>query len=222
MATPPRDTARNDTILAKTGKTQEEWFAILDAFDCRAKGHKETARYLEAEQGVGAWYAQTITVNYERDRGIREVGQRDGGKFAINVSRTIEVPIATAWEAWADEQVVSKWFTTKAKQDFREGGAYDNGDGDKGIYKRIIPNKRISFTWENENHCPGSVVIVEFTPKSDTKTSVGITHDKLPDKAGCEDMKKGWTWALTSLKSFLETGKAVGYEEWLAGQKALT
>jgi uncharacterized protein YndB with AHSA1/START domain len=216
MASTHKDGARDETILAKTGKSREEWYALLDALDCRAKGHKATAKFLEEDHGVGPWYAQSITVDYERARGIREVGQRSGGKFAVNVTRTISVPVEDAWRAWADASEVSKWFTTNAEQDFREGGAYDNGDGDKGIYKKIVPMERLQFTWENEKHCPGSLVIVQFMAKG-PKTTVAITHEKLPDKAGSEDMKKGWTWALTSLKSYLETGEAVRYEDWEKG-----
>jgi uncharacterized protein YndB with AHSA1/START domain len=220
MATSIKEGARDETILVKTGKSRGDWYAILDAFDCRSNGHKATAKFLEEVHGVGPWYAQTITVDYERARGIREIGQRDGGKFAVNVSRTISVPVERAWQAWADPAEMSAWFTTNATQDFREGGSYDNGDGDKGIYKKIVPNERLHFTWENENHCPGSMVIVEFISKND-KTTVAITHEKLPDKAGCEDMKKGWTWALTSLKSYLETGSPISYESWEKGKTEL-
>ncbi|MBC8064458.1 MAG: SRPBCC domain-containing protein [Chlorobia bacterium] len=216
MATRPKDTTKDETILAKTGKTREEWYAILDAFDRRAKGHKETANFLYEVHGVEFWYCQAITIEYERERGIREVGQRCDGKFAVSVTRTVAVPVQRAWDAWANADQVSTWFTTRANQDFREGGVYDNGDGDKGVYKRIVPPKRLVFTWENEEHCPGSQVIVEFLPKGEDKTSVVLTHERLPDKKGCEEMKEGWTWALTSLKSYLETGKAIGYEAWKA------
>ncbi len=219
MATKPKDTTKDETILAKTGKTREEWYAILDAFDCKTKGHKATAAHLLNDHGVDAWYAQGITVEYERDRGIREVGQRSDGKFAVSVSRTIAVPVERVWEAWANADQVSTWFTTNATQDFREGGVYDNGDGDKGVFTRIVPNKRLIFTWENEKHCPGTKVGIDFLSKGDSKSGIVLTHEKLPDQKGCEEMKEGWTWALTSLKSYLETGKAIGFEEWKAGVK---
>lgn len=216
MATVNRDSAKDETILAKTGKPREAWFKIIDSFDCQVKGHKATAQHLKETYGLNEWYAQGLTVDYERAHGIREVGQRCGGKFAVSVTRTIAAPVERVWQAWADALLLSEWFASKASHDFREGGVYDNGDGDKGRYKRIVPNKRLSFTWENEKHSPGSAVIVEFNGKGD-KTTVVVTHDKLPDKTGCEDMKKSWTWALTSLKSYLETGNPVRYEDWDKG-----
>lgn len=218
MATRPKDTTRDDTIHARTGKTRKDWYSIIDAFDCRTKGHKATAEYLQQFHKVDAWYAQGLTVEYERDHGIREVGQRCDGMFAATVSRTINVPIQRVWDAWADSAQVSKWFTTNANQDFREGGMYDNGDGDRGIYKRIVPLKRLIFTWENEKHCPGTRVAIDFVSKGESKTGIVITHEKLADKAGSDEMKMGWNWALTSLKSYLETGTPVNYEEWSQSQ----
>jgi uncharacterized protein YndB with AHSA1/START domain len=220
MATSAEPTAfREETLLAKTGKGRSEWHAILDAFGCKEKGHKATADFLNKEHGVSYWWSQQITIDYERAKGIREVGQRHHKGFAVNVTRTIEAPVEKAWSAWANPAELSTWFTTEAQQDFREGGSYQNADKDKGVFKKIVPNQRLEFTWDNEKHSPGSIVIVEFMSKGPNKTTVAITHDKLADSQATADMKIGWTWALTSLKSYLETGKAIRYEEWEKGQE---
>jgi uncharacterized protein YndB with AHSA1/START domain len=218
MDTMANDRPAEETVRERTGKGWPEWLDVLDEFDCRAKGHTATAKWLEAEHGLTSWWAQTVTVQYERERGIREIGQRHDGKFALNVTRTIAAPVERVWNAFADEKEMSTWFTTGHRHDFREGGSYSNGDGDKGKYTKIAPQERLHFTWENEKHCPGSLVIVEFMPKGAEKTTVAITHEKLPDKAGVDDMKTGWSWALDCLKSYLETGKKIGYEEWLASR----
>jgi uncharacterized protein YndB with AHSA1/START domain len=205
---------KDETVIAKTGRSWDEWFVLLDEFDCKTQGHRTTARWLKEEHRLGSWWAQAVTVQYELNRGIREPGQRYGGKFAINLTRTISAPLEKTWSAWADAAELCKWFTSDAKQDFREGGAYSNGDSDRGTFTRIIPNARIQFTWENEKHCPGSMVILEFFQRGPEKTTLAITHDSLPSKKGADDMKDGWSWALDCLKSYLETGSRIGYEEW--------
>jgi len=60
------------TIIAKTGKTTDEWHAILDGWDAPSKGHPAIARYLEHEHGLSGWWAQTVTVRYEYARGLRK------------------------------------------------------------------------------------------------------------------------------------------------------
>ena len=63
------------------------------------------------------------------------------------------------------------------------------------------------------------MVEATFTKSGTNKTAVRIQHMKLPDKKGREDMREGWTWALTSMKSYLETGKPVTFEEWKKSKK---
>jgi DNA-binding FrmR family transcriptional regulator len=67
----PRGIAE-ETVQAKTGKSTQEWTALLDAWGAAEKGHTATARYLEQQHGVSAWWAQSVTVRYEYARGLRQ------------------------------------------------------------------------------------------------------------------------------------------------------
>ena len=61
----------DDAVRAATGKGWEEWFAILDSWDARSKGHRASATYLREHPGASAWWAQAITIRYEWERGLR-------------------------------------------------------------------------------------------------------------------------------------------------------
>jgi uncharacterized protein YndB with AHSA1/START domain len=67
--------------------------------------------------------------------------------------------------------------------------------------------QHLCFTWNNVEHCPNTLVDVVFTEKPDGRVTVRLEHLKITTQAGYEDMKEGWTWAMDSLKSYLETGK---------------
>jgi hypothetical protein len=71
MTSGPRG-IKEETLVAKTGKSSEEWYALLDAWGAAVKGHPATARYLAEEHGLSGWWAQTITVRYEWTRGLRQ------------------------------------------------------------------------------------------------------------------------------------------------------
>jgi uncharacterized protein YndB with AHSA1/START domain len=207
----------DESVQAKTGKVWSEWFSILDEFNCAAHGHTATAKFLSKEHGVPTWWAQTITVRYELDRGLRLPGQRPSG-FEASVQRLINVPVSQAFAAWAEAEHVARWFTTSAEQDFREGGRYGNADGDAGEYRRIVLNKLIRFTWEQKQHSPGSVVDVSFTPKQGNRVQVRITHARLKTSKDADDLREGWSWAIDSLKSYLETGSPITWEDWQAAK----
>ena len=58
----------------------------------RNRPHRDIARWLNREQGVDGWWAQEITVAYERAIGRRQTGQRPDG-YAISASKTVAVPV---------------------------------------------------------------------------------------------------------------------------------
>jgi len=61
-------------VQAKTGKTWQEWFAVLDAAGARAMDHKTSAAYLYKQLRLPDWWAQMVTVGYEQARGQSRPG----------------------------------------------------------------------------------------------------------------------------------------------------
>jgi len=198
----------DESVERATGRKWASWFALLDAEKAAGMSHKEIAVHLHSKHGLGSWWAQTVTVEYERARGRREVHQKPSG-FETSVSRTIAVPCDEAWGAFAEAKHLSKWFTKKAKQSFRVGGRYSNGDGDGGVFLAIDAPRRLRFTWEQPKHAAGSVVEVTITPKDAGRCVVRVTHGRLASQAEVTDLNPAWSGAMDSLKEYLETGKAL-------------
>ncbi len=66
-------------IRGGTGRGWDEWLALLDAWGGTSKTHPEIATFLNEVHGVDGWWAQGVTVGYERARGMRAVGQLPDG-----------------------------------------------------------------------------------------------------------------------------------------------
>src|SRR5829696_9174556 len=96
-------------ILANTGKRWDEWFAVLDRWGAVEQPHTEIARWVNQEHGVDGWWAQGVTVAYEQARGLRVPGQRRGGHFEVNASKTVAVPVERLYEAFADPALRERW-----------------------------------------------------------------------------------------------------------------
>ncbi len=212
----------NEAVAAKTGREWDVWFGILDRWGARNKDHATIARYLKTKYKLAPWWSQTVTVRYELERGKRVLGERADGKFEVSVQRTIASSATKAYDAFSDPKVLSKWFTTKAHADLKVGGQYSNADGDQGTFVNIEPRRRLKFTWDNTDHCPGTLVEVTFTPNGGRKVVVRVQHTKLSSRKDREDMKEGWSWLMDSLKSYLETGRPIRHEGWLASRKSTT
>ena len=84
----------DETIRRATGKGWKQWIRLLDDWGARERTHTEIARHVNQVFGVSGWWAQTVTVGYERARGMRAKHQRPDG-FSVSVSKTVAVDAAT-------------------------------------------------------------------------------------------------------------------------------
>jgi hypothetical protein len=110
-ALPPRvaDPGVSDAAVRKaTGKGWDEWFALLDAWDGTAHSHPEIARHLYETYGIDGWWAQNVTVGYERARGMRALHERPDG-FSMSASKTFPVPVERLFAAFVSPDERERW-----------------------------------------------------------------------------------------------------------------
>ncbi|MGV3614485.1 MAG: hypothetical protein ACO1SV_04035 [Fimbriimonas sp.] len=189
MSAPRKDDLPDSTILAKTGRTRAEWHAILDAFGCLEKGHALTARWLEDQHGVSPWWAQTLTLDYERSHG-REVGRRSSAQFGVSVTRTLNAPVEAVWQAWSEPEERAQWDVAPI-----------------GEPRKTTLLERMLFG--AATLAKDSRLTVEFRPRPDGRTTVVVTHEPLGDRETCDAMRTYWRDRLTALRAHLERTRGV-------------
>ncbi len=167
----------DETIRRGSGKSWDEWFAILDAWGAEEHTHTEIARHLHEEHEVSGWWAQTVTVGYERGRGMRGVNQRTSG-FYVGVSKTVPVGVNMLFEEFTDTRKRNLWL---------EPGT---------LRKRTSqPGKSARFDFRDGE----SRVHVYFVSKSRSKASVNVQHERLSDEEAVEEMRAFWKERLGEL-----------------------
>ncbi|HEU5113193.1 MAG TPA: hypothetical protein VFU96_07720, partial [Acidimicrobiia bacterium] len=100
----------DDTLRGATGRGWDEWCSILDAWPGHGDGHTAIATYLREEQAVEGWWAQTITVGYERITGLRLPHQQPDGTFTAGKSRTVAADAALIREMLLDDEARADLF----------------------------------------------------------------------------------------------------------------
>jgi uncharacterized protein YndB with AHSA1/START domain len=171
----------DDAVKAKTGKTWNDWFKILDAAGAKKMSHQEIAGHLGQKRGVAAWWQQMVAVTYEQARGLREKHEKPEG-YEISVSRTIDAPVSKAFKAWTDEKTRRAWLLTTFK------------------IRKATTNKSLRVTWEDGK----TSVAVAFLGKGGSKCQVVAQHSKLADAKAAAKMKTFWADALDRLKKMIE------------------
>jgi hypothetical protein len=167
-------------IKEKTGCTWERWVKTLDYHRAERLSHGEIAALVKKNYKVGDWWSQTVTVGYERIKGLRARGQRRDGSYEASKSRTFDVPVKTLFEAWASEGTRRRWL-----------------NGASVRVRTATSPKSMRLDWND------SIVAVGFTPKGNAKSAVAVQHTKLPDSNTATRLKHYWSDRLDALGEVL-------------------
>jgi hypothetical protein len=184
--TPAGDYARiagmsDEKIKEKTGCGWERWVRTLDHHRAAEMSHREIADLVSKKYKVGDWWTQTVTVGYERIKGLRARGQRRDGSYEATKSRTFNVPVSVLFEAWADD---------KTRQRFL--------DGEKVKVRTATAPKSMRLDWTD-----GSIIAVGFMSRGKGKSSVSVQHTRLGDRSTADALKRYWSDRLDSLGELL-------------------
>ena len=169
------------TIKAKTGCTWERWVYALDRAQAHGWPHQEIARYVYEKYKVSGWWAQSVTVGYERIKGLRAIGQRRDGGFEASKSKVFSVPLGRLYRSFRDARTRARWLP-----------------GVKPAVRTATRDKYLRLTWPDQ-----TLVQIGFLRKGPQKSQVAIQHVKLPDRAAATRMKQYWAERLGALAAAL-------------------
>ncbi len=169
-------------VVARTGKSWQQWLAILDRENARRLGHTATAALLGSKYHLPGWWAQCVTLGYERARGLRTVHEKKQG-FEIGRSRTIAASVSKVFHAWVDARTRARWLR----------------DARLTIH-RSTRNKSLRATWSDGSKS----IVVGFEPRNPGRTLVSVQHGKLANAAAAQRMKAFWGARLEALRESLE------------------
>jgi hypothetical protein len=172
---------KSDAAIEKaTGCTWERWVYALDRVKASEWPHPEIAKYVHEKYKVSDWWSQSVTVGYERIKGLRAHGQRRDGTYEVSKSKVIAVPVAKLYSAFSNPAVRSQWLdvpldvTTASKNKSIRGRFPDGTPLDFGFYV-----------------------------KGDGKSQVALGHRKLKSAADATRLKSYWTEKLNVLARLL-------------------
>ncbi len=171
----------DEKVKAKTGCTWERWVHALDRKGAEKMLHRDIVALVSEKYKVDGWWSQTVTVGYERIKGLRERGQRRDGTYEAGKSRTFNVPVTELFDAWVNASVRRRWL---------------NGESVK--LRTATAPKSMRLGWTD-----GSIIAVGFTAKGKSKSSVALAHTKLPDREVANRLKEYWSKRLDALGEVL-------------------
>lgn len=181
MSEQPSFRISDERVREATGRSRDDWFALLDDAGAAGMAHADIARLLTGEHDVDDWWAQSVTVDYEKARGLRREHEKPDG-YAISKSRTMAAPAAAVYEAWVDDDARLGWLderleVTAAQEERTVRGRWADGPSRVAVY-------------------------LTETPAG--KTQVSVQHERLADADAAEEAKKAWGDRLAELEAWLQ------------------
>jgi uncharacterized protein YndB with AHSA1/START domain len=142
-------------------------------------------------------------------------------KPSLTLNRRYPVAPEKVWRAWTDAEALKRWWgpspgepVSAAELDVRVGGrfriVFGGADGKAhecaGIYKEVVPNRKLVFTWCWPNTTPERVSLVTII-FGDLKgqTELIFKHEQFFDEQARDGHRRGWTAALEGLARYFES-----------------
>lgn len=149
---------------------------------------------------------------------VQEKAQNEDIK--LQVTRTIKARRPRVFDSWTKPELMQRWFApgemtvANASADLRVGGEYrvemQGVDGfvhiAGGVYKKIVTNELLSFTWgascDSGNAGNETLVTVEFKDV-EGGTELTLTHEHFTSAEAAAKHQHGWDGCLENLEKFL-------------------
>ena len=127
----------------------------------------------------------------------------------------VDAPPEVVFKALTDEKELVQWMPNEAKMDARIGGKFEfkyrwaaKGLDSvlEGKILELIPNKRLSYTWETqtkegEKRITGAIVTWSLESLPNGKTRVTLVHSGIA-KQFSNDSESGWNYFLGRLVEY--------------------
>jgi hypothetical protein len=174
-------TISEEAVRKATGKSWEDWFAVLNAIKAAELSHPAIAGKLYDDYGIEGWWAQMIAVEFERSIGRRETGRCCDGTYAASSSKTLQGGMDAVLERW--QALVDP------AQDFN-GVAFS---AEPGV------NKTDKWRYWRVKLADGSRINVNITQKDASRALLSVQHESLQYKEDIERWKAFWKGYLSNL-----------------------
>ena len=141
--------------------------------------------------------------------------QPDEREIYLTLHRTLDAPVETVYAAWTDPKLMQRWFApgdlavARAIAEVEVGGAFliemRGADGENhvthGVYRDVVPNRRLVHTWRWEGSDVESLVTVELEPESAGRTRLTLTHSRFASAEARDQHERGWAGCLAKLEA---------------------
>ena len=132
----------------------------------------------------------------------------------LTLHRVIDAPVEAVYAAWTEPELLRRWLApgdvtvVRAVAEVAVGGTFlvemQGTDGQRwltrGLYREVVPQRRLVHTWRWEGSEVETLVTVEFEPESAGGTRLTLTHSRFARDEARDEHEQGWSGCLAKLE----------------------
>ena len=135
------------------------------------------------------------------------------------IERHYPVAPEKVWRAWTTPEAIKRWWgpgstdpVSLAEVDLRKGGRFrvvfggpDGKDHEvQGVYREVLTNRKLVFTWTWPKSTPERESLVTLTFNAARGgTDFGFLHEQFIDETVRDNHRRGWSESFEKLERFL-------------------
>ena len=133
----------------------------------------------------------------------------------LTLHRVFDAPVETVYAAWTEPEMLRRWLApgnatvVRAVAEVAVGGTFlvemRGTDGrrwlTRGLYREVVPQRRLVHTWRWEGSEIETLVTVEFEPESAGRTRLTLTHSRFARDEARDEHEQGWSGCLAKLEA---------------------
>lgn len=191
----------DEATVRATGRTGAEWHALLDAENAQLWSHKERVGFLRRHGVEQSWWQQAVSVNYERARGIRLLGETGSAGFEFGIARTFGMPAERAWERLVAGPGLAAWAGEGAAFAI-EKGASQQLPGRRIEVRGVTPGVRVRLAVTSAD-APKRTIQMSVVPNAEGRASVRFHEEGLPGIAARKRAERRWNKVMEDVAELL-------------------
>jgi uncharacterized protein YndB with AHSA1/START domain len=152
--------------------------------------------------------------NTSQQAAVQEQETREDLK--VEIRRVIKAPRSRVFASWTTPELMQQWFApggmrvASASTDLRVGGEYRvemHGADDAvyvaaGVYRKIVPNELLSFSWIGACAAGEETLVTVRLRDFEQGTELILTHEHFGSAETAAKHEHGWTGCLDKLEEF--------------------
>lgn len=167
-----------DAVLEATGRGWDDWCDLIDAWPGHDESHGAVVDHLQQIHGLTSWWAQSVTVGWERITGRRLPYQQADGRFAAARTKTVTVDGAALRQLLLD------------------------ADGREALFAGLSTELRSRPTSKNVRVAmEEGVAEIAIQPRGNGRVRVAVLHGALPSHTVVPAWQEYWSAWLEALDS---------------------